>query len=353
MTKQRIPNIRNVAALAGVSIATVSRALQHPDKVREETRKRVFEAVEKVNFVPNANARNFRQQSNRTVILLVRDIGNPFYLEIYKGVEETASEAGYKVLMGDARDDEARVANYIDLVRQKHADGLILMTGSFPAELAERPDLLPPIVIASETFPGLDLPTAKVDNVAASTEAVRYLIEAGHREIVHIAGPRPESLAEERLSGYRQALTDAGIADDENRIVCGDYSIEAGREAVRHLLAQKTKFTAIFAASDQMAIGAISELKQNGLSVPADISVVGFDDIIFANAFDPPLTTVRQPRREMGRRAMELMIRRLDGNKFNDVVQLETELVIRGSVEPRAIDGAKPNPCKPAGKADT
>lgn len=332
MAKDQISNIRDVAALAGVSTATVSRALQHPDKVREETRKRVFEAVEKANFVPNANARSFRQQSNRTVILLVRDIGNPFYLEIFKGVEEAASEADYKVLMGDARDDAARVANHIELVRQRHADGLILMTGHFPAELRGRADLLPPIVIASETVSGIDLPMVKVDNVKASAEAVRYLIEAGHRRIAHLAGPLPESLAEERLAGYRQAFSEAGLPVEPEWIVTGDYSIEAGRQSVRRLLAAKTPFTAIFAASDQMAIGAIGELRQNGISVPKDVSVIGFDDIIFANAFDPPLTTVRQPRREMGRRAMELMIERLNGGRSNSVIQLETELVIRGSV---------------------
>lgn len=336
MARDPVSNIRDVAALAGVSTATVSRALQHPDKVREETRRKVFEAVEKANFVPNANAKIFRQQSNQTVILLVRDIGNPFYLEIFKGVEEAASEAGYKVLMGDARDDEARVANHIDLVRQRHADGLILMTGHFPAELRDRSDHLPPIVIASETVTGIDLPMVKVDNAAASAVAVRYLIAQGHTEIVHLAGPLPESLAAERLSGYRQALAEADLPFCDSRVIGGDYSIEAGRQSVRQLLATGTSFTAIFAASDQMAIGAISELRQNGLSVPKDISVVGFDDIIFANAFDPPLTTVRQPRREMGRRAMELMIERLNGDRSHSVIELETELVVRGSVARRA-----------------
>jgi LacI family repressor for deo operon, udp, cdd, tsx, nupC, and nupG len=332
MTKDDVSNIRKVAALAGVSTATVSRALQQPDKVRAETRQKVFEAVEKMNFIPNANARSFRQQSNKTVILLVRDIGNPFYLEIYKGVEEAASDAGYKVLMGDARNDEARIANHIEMVRQKHADGLILMTGHFPEELGKRPSLLPPIVIASEIVPGLDLPTVKVDNIGASRDAVRYLIEQGHRRIAHFAGPLPESLAVDRFEGYRLALSEAGIAYDEKLVVAGDYGIEAGRQAVEAVFGMALDFTAIFAASDQMAIGAISELKSHGLSVPADISVIGFDDIIFANAIDPPLTTVRQPRREIGRQAMALMVNRLNGNSTNETVELTTKLIIRGSV---------------------
>lgn len=343
MTKKRVSNIREVAALAGVSIATVSRTVQHPESVRAETRQKVLEAIKNANFIPNAQARSFRQQSNRTVILLVRDIGNPFYLEIYKGVEEAASAAGYKVLMGDARDDAERVANHIDLVRQKHADGLILMTGVFPRELAQNPARLPPIVIASETIPGLDLPTVKVDNVTASKEAVLHLAAAGHRDIVHISGPSGESLAEERLEGYRQGLLGAGLPYRDDHVLRGDYSIEAGRRAVASLTAAKTGFTAIFAASDQMAIGAISALRGLGLDVPADVSVIGFDDIIFANAFEPPLTTVRQPRLEMGRQAMNLMVERLNGETAIQAIQLETELVVRGSVAARAGAAATSN----------
>lgn len=338
MNKDHVSNIREVAALAGVSTATVSRALQQPDKVRAETRKKVFDAVEKINFSPNAHARSFRQQSNQTVILLVRDIGNPFYLEIYKGVEEAASDAGYKVLMGDARNDETRVANYIEMVRQKQADGLILMTGHFPEEQAKRLDLLPPIVLASETVPGLDLPTVKVDNKTASKDAVRYLIDAGHRRIAHLAGPLPENLAADRFEGYRQALAEAGIDYNEDLVTSGDYSIEAGRHAVLGMLSKKSTFTAIFASSDQMAIGAISELRSHGLAVPGDVSVIGFDDIIFANAIEPPLTTVRQPRREMGRQAMALMVERLNGRKTNETIELKTELVIRASVAPCTPD---------------
>ncbi|MFK0386408.1 LacI family DNA-binding transcriptional regulator [Agrobacterium sp. NPDC090273] len=334
MSKDQSSNIREVAALAGVSIATVSRALQQPDKVRPETRKKVFDAVRQANFVPNAQAASFRRQSNNTVILLVRDIGNPFYLEIYKGVEEAAGEAGYKVLMGDARNDENRVATHIDMVRQKHADGLILMTGQFPSDLLDQGDALPPIVIASETVAGITLPTVKVDNRAASQNAMRHLIEAGHKRIVHLAGPFPESLAKERFDGYQDALLEAGIGFSDELVVTGDYSIEAGRQAIAALIENGISFTAIFASSDQMAIGAISELRARGLSVPSDISVIGFDDIIFANAFEPPLTTVRQPRQEMGRKAMALMVDRLNGKRAAETIILDTELVVRGSVAP-------------------
>lgn len=339
MTDPGSANIRQVAAIAGVSIATVSRTLQHPELVKAETREKVLAAVRQTNFVSNAQARTFRQQSTKTVIVLVRDIGNPFYLEIYKGIDEIAREAGYRVLLSDARDDEAQVQQHIEMVRQKQADGLILMVGHFPAELTEKIDQLPPLVIASEAFPGLDLPTVKVDNAQASRQAIAYLVDEGHRRIVHLAGPLPEQLALERLEGYRMGLREAGISYNDKLVVPGDYSIEAGRSAVRRLREAGAEFSAIFAASDQMAIGAISELRRLGQKVPEDISVIGFDDIILADAVDPPLTTIRQPRREIGRQAMSMMIAQLSGEKTTKVVELTTELVARESVRrARALD---------------
>lgn len=332
MNKFGTANIRQVAAIAGVSIATVSRALQHPEVVKAETRERVMEAVRQTNFVSNAQARTFRQQETKVVIVLVRDISNPFYLEIYKGIDEVAQEAGYRVLLSDARDEEAQVYQHIEMVRRKQADGLILMIGHFPVELADKIDQLPPVVIASEVFPGLDLPTVKVDNAEASRQAVAYLAGEGHRRILHLAGPLPEQLALERLEGYRSGLRDAGISYNDKLVVSGDYSIAAGRLAVRQLQEMGAEFTAIFAASDQMAIGAISELRRLGRNVPADVSVIGFDDIILAEAVDPPLTTIRQPRREIGRQAMSMMIGQLTGASSASVVELRTELVLRESV---------------------
>lgn len=325
-------SIHEIASIAGVSAATVSRALHNPSMVKKETLERVLKIVEQTNFVSNAQARSFRQQTTRTVVLLVRDISNPFYLEIFKGVEEAASDAGYKVLMADARNDEARVKSYIDLVRQRQADGVIVMLGSLPFDVAAHIDRSTPIVVASEALPDVDLPTVRIDNVAAAREAVQYLIAQGHRSIAHIGGLPADYLGQERRKGYELALADAGIAIDPELIVSGDFSITAGREAASRLLDRGARFTAIFASSDQMAIGAIGALRQQGLSVPADISVIGFDDIILAEAFEPPLTTVRQPRLEMGRKAMQLMIGRLEHQDLPSVHEFKTRLVVRASV---------------------
>lgn len=325
------PNIREVAEKAGVSTATVSRTLARPGKVKEETRLKVMEAIKALGFVPNDRARVLRTQTSKTVILLVRDISNPFYLDIYKGVEETAFAAGYKVLMGDARDDDVRIGHYVDAVRECHADGLILMIGRLPERLRADPAKLPPMVVALEEIENLQLPMIRVDNVAASREAVRHLIDQGHRRIAHITGPLNEYLGKARLEGYCQALRDAGIAFDPDLILPGDFSLVVGRDLVERTLERGVSFTGIFAASDQMAIGATTALRRRGLDVPADVSVIGFDDTLMASMFDPPLTTVYQPRREIGRAAMSLMIDRLTQTRPLPDQCFPTELVVRAS----------------------
>lgn len=326
------PTISIVAELAGVSTATVSRALAEPHKVTAKTRERVMAAVSAVGFVPNAHARNFRRRTSKTVILLVRDISNPFYLDIYKGVEEAAFDAGYKVLMGDARDDDARIAHYLDMVRERHADGVILMVGRLPAATMARVEQLPPMVVALETFPGASFPTVRIDNVAAAREAVNHLLDLGHRRIAHVTGPMPDRLSEDRRAGYEAALSARGVALDPGLVVGGDFGLAAGREAVRALDSAGAVFTALFAASDQMAVGAIAELRARGRRTPDDVSVVGFDDIVLADSIEPPLTTIQQPRREIGRAAMALMISRFqNASAPNEDVTLETRLVIRRS----------------------
>lgn len=326
------PTIRSVAKRAGVSTATVSRALANPESVRPETREKVIEAVEALKFVPNAQAVHFRQKATRTVILLIRDISNPFYLDIYKGVEEAAFAAGYQVLMGDGRNDEARMAHYVDMVRKRQADGLILMTGWMPAKLIASRGALPPMVIALEFIPGIELPMVRIDNEGAARLGVEHLLSLGHRRIVHLTGPVPELMSVKRHAGYEAALRAAGIPLDPALVVRGDFHLDSGAAAANALLDAGVDFTAIFASGDEMAVGAITALRARGKRVPEDISVVGFDDIVFARAVDPPLTTVRQDRREIGAEAMRLMIGILSGKALHpDEVCVPVELVVRGT----------------------
>lgn len=326
-------NIRDVAAMAGVSVATVSRTLKNPDLVRPATREEVLRCVAALGFVPNAQARHFRRQASDTVILLVRDISNPFYLDVFKGVEDVASSAGYKVLMGDARSDPARVHHYIDMVRERHADGLILMTGSMPVELDDAG--LPPMVVALEYLTTRHLPTVRIDNEGAAAAATRHLLGLGHTAIAHLSGPVPEVMSVARVDGWRRALSEAGFPPDERLDVRGDYSLASGEAAIDELYDRGVPFTALFASNDEMAAGAINRLRACGKRVPEDVSVVGFDDTIFAAVCNPPLTTIRQPQRQIGVEVMKLMIKRLEGRLAPDAtVVVPTELVVRASTAP-------------------
>ncbi|HEX2887026.1 LacI family DNA-binding transcriptional regulator [Vineibacter terrae] len=327
------PKIKDIAARLRVSPATVSRALSDSGLVAEPTLSRIREAARLLNYRPNVSARNLRTRRSMAVLMVVRDIGNPFYLEIMKGVEATAREAGYAVLMGNTENDPDREIAYFDMLRDGHADGMILMTGKLPAEPAPPPSL--PVVVASEIIEGAGFPHVQVDNVAAAAGAVQHLVALGHRRIAHITGPVPEVLSLHRRRGYRQAMRAAGLKIPPGYIQRGDFLLASGRAGCRALLDLPVPPTAIFCANDEMAFGAVHELHQHGHDVPGDVSVVGFDDIYLSEAFYPPLTTVSQPRAEIGRMAMTQLLAMMSGKKPSRApVILPTALKVRGTTAP-------------------
>ncbi|MBD9539467.1 MULTISPECIES: LacI family DNA-binding transcriptional regulator [Ensifer] len=332
------PKIKDIAERAGVSVATVSRALSGSSLVTDETRQRINALARELNYRPNVSARNLRTRRSMSVLLVVRDVGNPFYLEILKGVEATAREAGYAVLMGNTENDPDREVEYFNMLRDGHADGMILMTGKLPPpEPGESADLSHlPVVIALEMIEGSGFPHVQIDNVAAAEAAVDHLIALGHRRIAHIAGPLPEVMALRRRDGYRAAMKAAGLAIPEGYEVRGDYLLESGEACASDLFALPEPPTAIFAANDEMAYGAIHALRRLGRDVPGDVSVVGFDDLYLSKAFYPPLTTVSQPRADIGRTAMSQLLNVLsDGDVAAEpAIVLPTTLNIRGSTAP-------------------
>lgn len=338
------PTIRRVAELAGVSIATVSRTLAHPDKVTEATREKVLDAVRQTGFVPNRQAVDFRRRATNNVVLLVRDITNPFYLEVYRGIEELAFAKGYSVLMGDARNDDARVTRYIDMVRNRQADGLILMSGWIPASIPEAK--LPQTVLALELIAGSTLPTVAIDNRKAARLATEHLLGLGHRRIAHITGPTGMPMSDGRHAGYLEALRAAGIAPDPALTYVGDYHLGSGQAAIRAFEVRRVGFTGLFCSNDEMAVGAINELRRLGKRVPHDISVVGFDDMDYALSSDPQLTSIRQPRREIGRQTMQMMVDLLAGKQLaSRWFEASVELVVRDSTAPP--DPSKTESTKP------
>lgn len=331
----RRPKIRDIADRLGVSPATVSRALSGSGLVAEPTLSRIREAALALNYRPNISAQRLRTRRSMTVLMVVRDVGNPFYLDILKGIEATARAAGYSVLMGNTENDPDREIEYFNMLRDGHADGMILMTGKLPAGLPEDLPADAPVVVALEAIPGSGLPHIQIDNAAAAREAVRHLVGLGHRRIAHIAGPIPEVMATLRLEGYRQAMAEARLAIPEGYEQRGDYLLPSGQELCGRLFALPLPPTAIFVANDEMAYGTIHELRRLGRDVPGDVSVVGFDDLYLSAAFFPPLTTVCQPRAEIGRQAMTILLAILAGEPGPaEPVEMPVTLRIRGTTAP-------------------
>lgn len=330
------PKIKDIAERLGVSAATVSRALSDSGLVAEPTLSRIREVAREMNYRPNVSARNLRTQRAMAVLMVVRDVGNPFYLEILKGVEATARAAGYSVLMGNTENDSDREVEYFDMLRDGHADGMILMTGKLPARegfLESVADA--PIVVALEEIRDAGFPHVMIDNEGAARDAVEHLVGLGHKRIAHISGPVPEIMSVSRRNGYRAAMQAAGLAIPDGYEPVGDYLLHTGQRLCRELFELPQPPTAIFVANDEMAFGVIHELRRLGLDVPGDVSVVGFDDLFLSEAFYPPLTTVSQPRAEIGRAAMNMLLDMLAGGLTpRKPAMLATTLKIRGTTAP-------------------
>ncbi len=334
---RRAVTITDVARRAGVSTATVSRTLAMPDRVAEHTRAAVFAAIRETGFIPNATARSLRARSTKMVLTLLDGIGDSFFTAILNSVEEALFEAGYGMVMGDTRGDTARESHYDRLVRSGQVDGVLLFSGRLPAERFADIDASVPLTLVCNDIPELSVPFVESANRDAARTITEYLIGVGHRRIGHISGPKRGPESDDRLAGYRDALEAAGIAFDPCLIWEGNYRAESGAEAAaRRFLPMTERPTAVFAANDESAIGFIKAVRDAGLSVPADVSVAGYDDIGYAALFDPGLTTMRQPRAELGRVAAEILVRRMTGTGGLPprITRLPCSLVVRESVAP-------------------
>lgn len=327
--KDTRPKISDVARIAGVSTATVSRALSQPGLVSAETRAAVMDAVANTGYRPNEAARNLRHRRTGGIVALVPDLANPFFSQILSGIASVLGPAGYNLLIVDTR--TAGADRLADCAEPSRADGLIVMDGSLPASILSGKI---PTVEACEWVPGLGSARVKIDNRAAAGLAIDHLADLGHVRIGHVLGPAGNVLTEARLAGTRDRLAARGLTLAEDAIYRGDFSLDSGRIAAAQWLQQPaaTRPTAIFLASDAMACGFIGEVHRHGFSVPGDVSVIGFDDIELTSHVAPPLTTIRQPRIEIGRVAAQRLLRRIEGGADDpgDAI-LPVELVIRAS----------------------
>lgn len=333
-------NIRTVARLAGVSVATVSRALAKPDLVSPRTRKKVLAAVDEAGYKPNLMAVQFRSRRTRNLVVLVPTIANPFFSRVITGIQQRAREAGYQVLLCNTLGREDTERDYARMVQNFQADGVIQLRAFDPFAAGQGEESgsgeLPPLVNACEVMSDCRYPSVQLDNRAAARAMTDHLVRLGHRRIGLIKGPQRSPLTRDRVAGYREALEAAGIDFEESLLCPGDFSLQSGHRAAGTLITRDNPPTAIFCENDEMAIGAIQRIKQAGLRVPEDISVAGFDDIAFASYSDPPLTTIAQPAEEFGATAAQLLIDLLENGPGAEParVVLPYDLKVRDSTGP-------------------
>ena len=329
-----MPTIREVSRVAGVSISTVSRVLNRSGPVSERTQERVLAAVSQLGYYPNSFARGLVTKRSGGIGATVTDLSDPFFGLMLKGIEERVEQGGMHLIVTDGHGQVHAERESVAFLRRHNADAIIAYLQQVPdAEILEWARSDRPIVVVARRVPSMTARCLFIDNVAGGEIATRHLLSTGHQRIAHIAGPMALVDGRDRLEGYRRALAAAGVTFDPELVVEADFTPAGAAAAMTRLLERDTSFTALFAANDQMAAGAMDVLRTRGLAVPEDVSVVGFDDLPMVRYLYAPLTTVRQPVQEMGRAAADLALAVLRGEEVEVSRGFEPELVVRHSVK--------------------
>ncbi|KXS50149.1 MAG: LacI family transcriptional regulator, repressor for deo operon, udp, cdd, tsx, nupC, and nupG [Halanaerobium sp. 4-GBenrich] len=326
--------MKDVAKLAGVSLSTVSRVLNDSSLVREETAKKVEKAVEKLDYQINDSARILRTNTSNLIGVIGAGMERPFLANLLKGIEAEARERGFALIYGDSDGEFEKEQNYLNIMKQKKIDGIILITTNYYNDLLSIvKNYNIPVVFASGYISDPEISCVTVDNVAAAYDMVEFLCQAGHRDIAFIKGPDLDMLAsQERLRGVKLALRLSNIKYESARIIEGDFTYESGYSAAQKILNKFPDVTAIFAFNDEMAVGAIRYLKEQGISIPEDISVVGFDGIDLGKYTSPALTTIKQSGYHLGLKSIEILNKIIKKGKIEDnKVFIPHELVVRES----------------------
>ena len=327
--------IREVAESAGVSYATVSHVINNTRLVSQETRERVLAAMDALNYRPNALARSLRQGKTNTIGLVLPDSANPFFAEISRGIEDEAFKKGYSVFLCNTELDTQRELFYVDVLSKKQVDGIIFVAAGDQADSLDfllRRNM--PVVMIDRDVPNVEVDAVLTDHQLGGFLATHHLLELGHKRIACIAGPSSITPSAERITGYRKALGEAGIAYDENLVIRGDYHAQSGLEITHSILKMNPRPTAIFALNDLMALGALRAAAEANCSVPGDLAIVGYDDLEIAHFTNPPLTTIAQPKKEIGAQAVNLLIDRMSRkSRPPSRIVLPPQLVVRRSTQ--------------------
>lgn len=333
-----LATVKDVAKKAGVSIATVSRVIRNEEIVTPKTREIVLSAIKELNYQPNALARQLRQQETNTVIVIVPDIGNTFFHEILLGIESEAEKYGYQVLIVDMHNKPDIESHYLHALQQRQVDGVISLSANVAKSLMEQVATSSPVVVACQYLDNSNIPNVTIDNIGAARTMVEYLIKLGHTRIAHLTSHPTALLYRDRFNGYISALANHNIPIDLELVKYGESTIASGYEMMSSLLELSNPVTAVFAAGDVMAIGALKALKNAGLNVPGDCSVAGFDDIEISSIFEPALTTISQPKLLMGKTSFKKLLKLMKGEPLAEQQELlNYKLIIRescGKVKP-------------------
>ena len=332
-------SIKEVAEIAGVSIATVSRCINNPSQVKERTRVKVQQAILTTGYSPNTIAQSFRRGRTNIIMVVVPSLGDPFFTDVMRGIRSVVAEHHYSIIISETNFNTMTAEEVGAMMVSRQADGFILLASIFPfgnEVLARAEKRSQPMVIGCETISAslANVPSVHIDNVAAAREATDFLISKGHSKIAFISGQSTSLLTKDREIGYRAAMHKAHLPIENGWVVEGNLSIEGAGHACNQLLEHPDRPTAVFCANDEMALGCMHQIKKQGLSVPGDISVMGFDDIRYAGVMEPALTTIAQPARQIGEHVAIRLFKAIErGNQPNNQpVILPHKLIIRESV---------------------
>jgi LacI family transcriptional regulator, galactose operon repressor len=325
--------LHDVARVAGVSIATVSATINQTAYVSPVLQERVRKAVAEVGYHPDAIARSLKTRTTKTLGLIISDIANPFFTSLIRGVEDTANAHGYTLVLCNTDERLEKEQAYVQLLRSRRVDGVIMAPVGGAEDYIHFENVVgAPVVFIDRRVPA-QADVVVVDNARGAHDVVRYLLGLGHHRIGVITGLPKISTSEERLAGYQSALQEAGLSTDPSLLKVGYSRLEGGYQAALELLAMARRPTAIFATNNLMVIGLMRAVTEQGLRCPVDISVAGFDDFEWASVFHPRLTTVAQPTYEMGSKAAEFLLARLNGQTIADPQEcvMAPTLIIRDS----------------------
>lgn len=326
-------NIHDVAKEAGVSISTVSRVIQGASNVLPETRKRIEDVIQRLDYHPNRLAQQFRTQQTKNILVIVPEIGNAFFSGILSGIESVAIKNNYSTLLVDSHSNSSVESKCYEMLTQKLVDGIITFSIGISKDELKQLAKQYPIVIGCRYFADGTIPNVTIDNIKATKDITNYMLNLGHKQICYLAGPTDHLIYKDRLNGYLEAISERELDIDQDLIINCEASVQGGYDAASSLINNaNVTFSAIVASGDAMAIGVIRALNDHNIKVPDDIAVSGFDDIELSSLFNPSLTTVRQPQNQIGVRSAEKLLDLIAGKPLvtcRDI--LNYELIIRES----------------------